>query len=164
MYGMSAFGLAQQLGVSRGEAQQYIDVYFQRYPQVQAYMDQARTQAGEQGYVETLCARRLFTPEINSKNVLRRRAAERAAINAPLQGSAADIIKLAMINMRPWLDEMQEHVSLLMQVHDELVFSVDEEFIESVTEKIHFYMERAVDLSVDLLVEIGVGDNWEAAH
>lgn len=164
MYGMSAFGLAKQLGVGRQEAQDYIDVYFNRYPGVHAYMDQARSQAADQGYVETLCGRRLMTPDINSKNALQRRAAERAAINAPLQGSAADIIKLAMINMRPWLQDNADDISLLMQVHDELVFSVKESRLDEIAKQIHFYMENAISLSVDLLVEIGVGDNWEQAH
>ncbi len=164
MYGMSAFGLAKQLEVPRGEAQQYIDVYFQRYPKVKEYMDQAREQAATQGYIETLFGRRLYTPDINSKNVPRRRAAERAAINAPLQGSSADIIKRAMIDIYQWIPEYSADVSLLMQVHDELVFSVTEDKVAVISQKIKNSMEHAADLTVALLVEIGVGDNWDQAH
>jgi DNA polymerase I len=164
MYGMSAFGLAKQLGIGRQDAQQYIDIYFDRYPNVLAYLDTARAMAQEKGYVETLTGRRLYTPDINSSNGLRRKAAERAAINAPLQGSAADIIKLAMINCARWLPMVSGQVSLLMQVHDELVFSVDRAVIDETLGKIKTSMESAIELSVPLIVECGVGDDWDAAH
>ncbi len=164
MYGMSAFGLAQQLDIPRNQAQQYIDAYFTRYPKVQSYMQQTRDTASEQGYVETICGRRLWTPEMQSKNPMRRKAAERAAINAPLQGSCADIIKLAMINIHQWMQPHLSQIQLLMQVHDELVFSIDSEFIENAEQHIKNSMESAVQLNVPLIVDIGRGANWNQAH
>jgi DNA polymerase I len=164
MYGMSAFGLAKQLGISRDDASHYIDTYFQRYPQVLAYLDVTRESAKEKGYVETMTGRRLPTPEINSKNGLRRKAAERAAINAPLQGSAADIIKLAMLNCAQWLPDYADSVCLMLQVHDELVFSVNSAVLDEVLCKIQSSMQSAIEMSVPLIVECGVGANWDAAH
>jgi DNA polymerase I len=164
MYGMSAFGLAKQLGIGRHDAQQYIDIYFDRYPKVLQYIDSARENARINGFVETLTGRRLHTPDINASNAIRRKAAERAAINAPLQGSAADIIKLAMIACLPWQQAMSDQVSLLMQVHDELVFSVKENVVDQVLSNIKQSMESCVSLSVPLLVDCGVGANWDEAH
>lgn len=163
IYGMSAFGLAKQLGISRESAQEYIDRYFARYPQVKAYMDNTRTQAHQQGYVETLWGRRLYLPDINSSQIMRQRGAERAAINAPLQGSAADIIKIAMIRIDQWLKETNIDAKMIMQVHDELVFEVAEQEVESAIEKINEHMMQAVTLKIPLLVSIGAGDNWDAA-
>lgn len=164
MYGMSAFGLAQQLGIERNAAQEYIDVYFHRYPKVHEYMEQARKTAAKQGYVETLFGRRLYIAEIKSSNAQRRMAAERAAINAPLQGSAADIIKYAMIAVTQWLRDTKADVHMIMQVHDELVFEVAESQLESAIKEIHRCMESAADLAVPLIVDVGVGDNWDEAH
>jgi DNA polymerase I len=164
MYGMSAFGLAKQLGISREDASQYIDIYFQRYPKVLEYLETTRESAKAKGYVETMTGRRLPTPDVTSSNGLRRKAAERAAINAPLQGSAADIIKLAMLNCVPWLSEYQQTVSLLLQVHDELVFSVDRSVLDEVLIKVKESMQSAIEMSVPLIVECGVGENWDAAH
>ena len=164
MYGMSAFGLAKQLGISREDASQYIDIYFQRYPKVLEYLETTRESAKAKGYVETMTGRRLPTPDVTSSNGLRRKAAERAAINAPLQGSAADIIKLAMLNCVPWLSEYQQTVSLLLQVHDELVFSVDRSVLDEVLFKVKESMQSAIEMSVPLIVECGVGENWDAAH
>ena len=164
MYGMSAFGLAQQLGIERGEAQTYIDTYFARYPQVLTYLEQTRTLAAEQGYVETILGRRLLLPNIQAKNALLRKAAERAAINAPLQGSAAEMIKRAMIDLAPWQASTDGAVSMLMQVHDELVFSIEEAALSEATKVIQEKMENAVALSVPVVVECGVGANWDQAH
>jgi len=164
IYGMSAFGLAKQLGVGRNEAQDYIDLYFTRYPCVQDYMNRTREQAKDQGYVETLFGRRLYLPEINARNGARRAGAERAAINAPMQGTAADIIKRAMLNVDQWLVNDKPDVHLLMQVHDELVFEVAPNEMDSATAKIKSLMESAADLNVPLLVEVGSGANWEEAH
>ena len=164
IYGMSAFGLAKQLNVGRYEAQQYIDLYFERYPGVQRYMDETRVEAAEQGYVETLNGRRLYLPEINSRNGMRRQAAERTAINAPMQGTAADIIKLAMLDVESWLEEEKLDARMIMQVHDELVLEVAETQLERVTEGLKARMEAAMSLDVPLLVEAGVGDNWDEAH
>jgi DNA polymerase I len=164
IYGMSAFGLAQQLDIERREAQDYIDRYFKRYPGVKAYMEKARAEASAQGYVKTLLGRRLFTPEINSSNGLRRKAAERAAINAPLQGSAAEIIKVAMIHVAAWLQDSACETKMLMQVHDELVFSVNKEKVDEAIKHIRQYMEGAVNISVPLEVSIGQGSNWDSAH
>ncbi|MGC1183028.1 DNA polymerase I [Legionella sp.] len=165
IYGMSAFGLAKQLGVERQDAQRYIDTYFQRYPKVLKYMNQTRQQAHQQGYVETLFGRRLYLPEINSRNLMRQKAAERTAINAPMQGTAADIIKKAMIAIAKWQNSQENlHARMLMQVHDELVFEVSAQEIESSTQKIRQLMEHPVELSVPLLVSIGTGTNWDAAH
>lgn len=164
LYGMSAFGLSKQLGIERDLAQKYIDTYFERYPKVHAYMEAIRKIAKQQGYVETLLGRRLYIPEINSTNIQRRRAAERAAINAPMQGTAADIIKIAMILMDEWLDENKVEAHMIMQVHDELVFEVLEKDIKAVTQQIRKVMENAVKLSVPLRVAVNVGKNWEEAH
>ncbi|MGH1374270.1 MAG: DNA polymerase I [Cellvibrionaceae bacterium] len=164
IYGMSAFGLAKQLNVGRYEAQQYIDLYFERYPGVQRYMDETRVEAAEQGYVETLNGRRLYLPEINSRNGMRRQAAERTAINAPMQGTAADIIKLAMLDVESWLEQEKLDARIIMQVHDELVLEVAEAQLEQVTEGLKARMEAAMSLDVPLLVEAGIGDNWDEAH
>lgn len=164
IYGMSSFGLSQQLGIDTKSAKEYIDTYFARYPKVHEYMEKTREIASKQGYVETLLGRRLYVPEINVTNLQRRRAAERAAINAPLQGTAADIIKLAMINIDHWLSETQADAKMIMQVHDELVFEINEKeeayFIENIKDR----MENAAKLSVPLLVDVGIGNNWDEAH
>ncbi|MFI3120450.1 MAG: DNA polymerase I [Methylococcaceae bacterium] len=164
IYGMSAFGLAQQLGLPRNQAQAYIDLYFARYPGVKNYMDSIREQAREQGYVETLFGRRLYLPEINSRNAARRQYAERTAINAPMQGTAADIIKRAMIAADRWLYQDQPDAKMIMQVHDELVFEIAQEQLEECTRTIRTLMCAAADLDVPLLVEIGIGNNWDEAH
>ena len=165
IYGMSAFGLAKQLGVERRDAQQYIDCYFQRYPGVLTYMDRTREQARQQGYVETLFGRRLYVPEMNARNAMQKKAAERTAINAPMQGSAADLIKKAMLAVATWQDQQSRpDARMIMQVHDELVFEVRNEAIESAREAIRVRMEETVTLSVPLLVSIGIGQNWDEAH
>ncbi len=164
IYGMSSFGLSQQLGIDTKSAKDYIDVYFARYPKVHEYMEKSREIASKQGYVETLFGRRLYVPEINVANLQRRRAAERAAINAPLQGTAADIIKLAMINIDQWLRESKADAKMIMQVHDELVFEINEKEEAYFVENIKNRMENAVELSVPLLVDVGVGPNWDEAH
>ncbi len=163
IYGMSAFGLAKQLGVDRDAAQTYIDRYFARYLGVKSYMENTRAKAHQQGYVETLWGRRLYLPEINSSQVLRMRAAERTAINAPLQGSAADMIKSAMIALDHWLQTNPVDAKMIMQVHDELVFEVAEAEVDILIDKIRSCMMNAATLQVPLLVSIGVGDNWDAA-
>ena len=163
IYGMSAFGLSRQLGISRPDAQKYMDLYFQRYPGVQQFMTDIREKAKAQGYVETLFGRRLYLPDINSSNAMRRKGAERVAINAPMQGTAADIIKRAMIK----LDEIIRHdpdIEMIMQVHDELVFEVRSEKVEFFREQIKQHMEAAAELVVPLIVEVGVGQNWDEAH
>ncbi len=164
IYGMSAFGLAKQLNLGRHDAQQYIDTYFERYPGVQTYMDDVRAQAHDQGYVETLLGRRLYLPEINASNKMRQQAAERTAINAPMQGTAADIIKKAMIDVDNWLSDSDIDARIIMQVHDELVLEVAEGQVEAITEKLCQIMSEAMELDVPLLVEAGVGDNWDEAH
>ncbi|MFT5720195.1 MAG: DNA polymerase-1 [Motiliproteus sp.] len=164
IYGMSAFGLAKQLGIGRNDAALYIKHYFQTYPGVERYMDQTRASAAEQGYVETLRGRRLYLPEINARNGMRRQAAERTAINAPMQGTAADIIKQAMIDVQAWLDQSALDARMIMQVHDELVFEVLEADLEAFLAQINERMAMAAALDVPLLVETGVGDNWEQAH
>ncbi len=164
IYGMSAFGLAQQLGLSRNQAQAYIDLYFARYPGVKAYMDTIREQAKAQGYVETLLGRRLYLPDINARNAAVRQYAERTAINAPMQGTAADIIKRAMISADAWLQQEQPDAKMIMQVHDELVFEVAEAQLVSCTAKIREIMCSAAQLAVPLVVDIGVGSNWDEAH
>ena len=165
IYGMSAFGLAKQLDIPRNEAQTYIDTYFSRYPGVLQYMEDTRTKAAEQGYVSTLFGRRLYLPEINARNGMRRQAAERAAINAPMQGTAADIIKKAMINVAEWIKSQPENdITMIMQVHDELVFEVDEAKAEVLKIKVCELMASAANLDVELLAEAGIGDNWEQAH
>lgn len=164
IYGMSAFGLARQLNIPRKEAQKYMDLYFERYPGVLEYMERTRTQAKEQGYVETLDGRRLYLPDIKSSNGARRAGAERAAINAPMQGTAADIIKRAMIAVDGWLLSEKPRVRMIMQVHDELVFEVHKYDLEAVAKKIHELMESSTTLAVPLLVEVGSGENWDQAH
>ncbi|WKT60669.1 DNA polymerase I [Microbulbifer thermotolerans] len=164
IYGMSAFGLAKQLDIPRADAQQYVDLYFERYPGVHAYMENTRKQASEQGYVETLFGRRLYLPEINSRNGAQRQAAERTAINAPMQGTAADIIKRAMIAVDTWLAEQGLETKLIMQVHDELVLEVPEREVEQVSTGITELMQSAAELHVPLIADLGVGDNWDQAH
>ena len=164
IYGMSSFGLAQQLGLSRSQAQSYIDLYFARYPGVKNYMDSIREQAREQGYVETLFGRRLYLPEIKSRNAARRQYAERTAINAPMQGTAADIIKRAMISADQWLLEEKPDARMIMQVHDELVFEAAEGELDNFTAIMRTIMCSAADLNVPLIVDIGVGSNWDEAH
>ena len=164
IYGMSAFGLAKQIGVDRKQAQAYIDRYFTRYPGVLSYMERTREQASEQGYVETLFGRRLYLPEIHAKNQAMRKAAERTAINAPMQGTAADIIKRAMIKVAQWLDDSALDARVIMQVHDELVLEVREDQIEAASQGLKERMGQAADLDVPLVVEVGVGNNWDEAH
>ncbi|TBR13272.1 MAG: DNA polymerase I [Lysobacter sp.] len=164
MYGMSAFGLATRLGISRGEAQDYIALYFSRYPGVREYMDRTRQQARDQGYVETVFGRRLYLENINARNQGLRAGAERAAINAPMQGTAADIIKRAMIDIHGWLDGHAERALMVLQVHDELVFEADEAFVPTLIDEVGRRMVAAADLRVPLVVDSGVGTNWEEAH
>lgn len=163
IYGMSAFGLTRQLNIDRKAAEDYIQRYFARYPQVKRYMDDTRLQAKKTGYVETLWGRRLYLPDINASQLMRQRAAERAAINAPLQGSAADIIKLAMIKIDRWLQEEKIDARMIMQVHDELVFEAAEKDLEAITAAIRHYMTEGIPLKVPLLVTLGVGNNWNEA-
>lgn len=164
IYGMSAFGLAKQLNIGRKQAAEYIDTYFDRYPGVLNYMNNVRSSAAEVGYVETFFGRRLYLPEINSRNGMRRQAAERTAINAPMQGTAADIIKLAMISVDDWLQNSDLRSVMIMQVHDELVLEVPEDELQVVSEGLMQRMESAASLKVPLLVDVGVGDNWDEAH
>ena len=164
IYGMSAFGLAKQIGVDRKQSQDYIDRYFARYPGVLAYMERTRAQAAEQGFVETLFGRRLYLPDINAKNPALRKGAERTAINAPMQGTAADIIKRAMVAVDNWLTDSGLDARVILQVHDELVLEVREDLIEQVKDEIRGYMSCAAELDVPLLVEVGVGSNWDEAH
>ena len=164
IYGMSAFGLAKQIDVARHEAQDYIDTYFARYPGVKDYMDRTRSEAADKGYVETLFGRRLHLPEINASNGMRRQAAERTAINAPMQGTAADIIKKAMVAVDQWLAESGIDAKMIMQVHDELVFEVADDAVESLSSAISELMEGAAALDVPLIVDVGMGDNWDEAH
>lgn len=165
IYGMSAFGLSRQLNIGAGEAKRYMDLYFERYPGVLRYMENTRQLAASKGYVETLDGRRLWLPDINSSNAIRRKAAERAAINAPMQGTAADIIKRAMIAVDDWLQQQNDDaVRMIMQVHDELVFEVQSDAVESASQQIRKLMEGSMKLDVPLQVEIGVGENWDEAH
>ena len=164
IYGMSAHGLSRQLGIERHQAADYMNVYFERYPGVRQYMDSTRQQAKDQGYVETIFGRRLYLPEINSSNGMRRQYAERTAINAPMQGSAADIIKRAMIDIHTWLADADNGIKMIMQVHDELVFEVPKEQLDMARKTIEDFMVKAAQLNVPLEVGIGVGDNWEQAH
>ena len=164
IYGMQAFGLAKQLGIERKEAQTYIDTYFERYPHVKAFMEATRELARQQGYVETVFGRRLYVPEIHSKNYQRRQYAERSAINAPMQGTAADIIKLAMIKVSQWIQTCPVDIKMILQVHDELVFEVSETYVAEAQTQIEAAMTRAAQLKVPLVVDIGVGANWEQAH
>ncbi len=164
IYGMSAFGLSRQLNISRGDAQEYIDLYFERYPGVKNYMDRTRVEAAERGYVETIFGRRLYLPEINASNFQRRQAAERTAINAPMQGSAADIIKKAMIRVDQWLHQSGVDARIIMQVHDELVLEVQRSDIDVVGASLESCMCGAAELSIPLEVEIGIGNDWDQAH
>jgi len=161
---MSAFGLARQLGITRGEAQDYVDLYFSRYPGVRTFMDETRERAREQGYVETLFGRRLYLPDINSRNGQRRQYAERTAINAPMQGTAADIIKRAMIVVDEWLCGDQVPATMIMQVHDELVLEVEASAVEQVSRGLCERMAAAASLDVPLVVDADVGDTWGQAH
>jgi len=164
IYGMSAFGLAAALGVERSAAQQYMDRYFARYPGVAEYMRRTRETARQQGYVETVFGRRLFTVDINASNGQRRQGAERAAINAPMQGTAADLIKLAMISVRRWLAQQKLGTALVMQVHDELVLEVPEAEVEVIQHELPLLMTGVAKLDVPLAVDVGVGANWDEAH
>ncbi|PQK88977.1 DNA polymerase I [Pantoea ananatis] len=165
IYGMSAFGLSRQLNIGAGEAKKYMDLYFERYPGVLRYMENTRQLAASNGYVETLDGRRLWLPDIKSSNAIRRKAAERAAINAPMQGTAADIIKRAMIAVDDWLQKQTDDaVRMIMQVHDELVFEIKAEAVDEASKQIRALMEGSMALDVPLLVEVGVGDNWDQAH
>jgi DNA polymerase-1 len=161
---MSAFGLARQLGIPRAAAQRYVDLYFARYPGVRRYMERTREQARREGYVETIFGRRLFLPDIGSRNHQMQQYAERSAINAPMQGTAADIIKRAMLTVDRWCRDSGAPVHLIMQVHDELVFEVREEAIAMARERIGALMSGAAELSVPLKVELGEGNNWGEAH
>ncbi|KEZ22086.1 DNA polymerase I [Glaesserella parasuis] len=163
IYGMSEFGLANQLGISRTDAKKYMELYFQRYPAVQQFILDIREKAAEKGYVETLFGRRLYLPEINSRNQMRRKAAERVAINAPMQGTAADIIKVAMIGIDQAVRNCED-IAMIMQVHDELVFEVKADRVEHYTQLIKAEMEKAIELKVPLIAEVGVGGNWDEAH
>ena len=164
IYGMSAFGLAKQLGIGRGEAQDYVDLYFKRYPGVKQFMDQTRLLAREQGYVETVFGRRLYLPDIKSKNQQVRQYAERAAVNAPMQGTAADIIKRAMITVQAWLKQSGAPARMVMQVHDELVFEVEKKSVALIEQEVPKLMEAAAKLKVPLVVDVGTGSNWQEAH
>ncbi|MEP6483108.1 MAG: DNA polymerase, partial [Rudaea sp.] len=164
MYGMSAFGLARQLNISRGEAQGYMQRYFERFSGVQAFMQATRDQAHRDGFVETLFGRRLYLNEIHSRNQGLRAGAERAAINAPMQGTAADIIKRAMLSVDEWLQSQKDSVRMIMQVHDELVFEVREDKLAAIEAGVRERMMQAAQLAVPLVVDIGVGDNWDEAH
>ncbi|MGL9751489.1 MAG: DNA polymerase I [Symbiopectobacterium sp.] len=164
IYGMSAFGLSRQLGIPRAESRRYMNLYFERYPGVQDYMERTRQEAAEKGYVQTLDGRRLYLPDIHSRNAMSRKAAERAAINAPMQGTAADIIKKAMIAIDSWLQQEQPQVNMIMQVHDELVFEVHESVLDAAKQKIATLMEGCMSLNVPLHVDVGEGKNWDEAH
>jgi DNA polymerase-1 len=164
IYGMSAFGLAKQLDIERKAAQTYVDLYFSRYPGVKSFMDRMREQANAQGYVETLYGRRLYLPDIKSRHQNRRAAAERTAINAPMQGTAADIIKRAMLSLDAWQKATQPDLHILLQVHDELVFESVPDKVEIYTAEIKQQMETVATLRVPLVVDIGVGNNWQEAH
>lgn len=165
IYGMSAFGLAKQLNVPRHTAQAYMDKYFERYPNVSQYMEDTRQKATEKGYVETLFGRRLYLPDIKAKNAMRKKAAERAAINAPMQGTAADIIKKAMLAVDAWILEQNDpRIKMTMQVHDELIFEIHQDIVEATTESLVNIMNNAITMSVPLIAEAGIGDNWEQAH
>jgi DNA polymerase I len=164
MYGMSAFGLAKQLGIARGEAQDYIALYFARYPGVREFMERTRQEARERGYVETVFGRRLYLENIASRNAGLRSGAERAAINAPMQGTAADIIKRAMIDLHGWLEPHAARAMMVLQVHDELVFEADSDFVDTLRDAVRQRMVAAADLRVPLVVDVGVGQNWDEAH
>ncbi len=164
IYGMSAFGLARQLGIDRHDAQLYVDRYFERYPGVLEYMERTRELAEDKGYVETLFGRRLYLPDIKAGNGMLRKAAQRTAINAPMQGTAADIIKQAMVDIDHWLQTGVLDARLVLQVHDELIFEVAEADVDLLTEGVRFRMVSAASLDVPLVVDVGVGENWDQAH
>ena len=164
MYGMSAFGLGKQIGVGRNQAQDYIDLYFSKYPNVRSFMDKTKIKARENGFIETLFGRRLYLPDINSKNGLKRNYAERSAINAPMQGSAADIIKIAMIDVDQWIVSKKVPARIIMQVHDELVLEVKSDASDDIKFDLIKIMESSVDLDVPLVVDAAVGLNWDEAH
>ena len=166
IYGMSAFGLAKQLNIGRAEAQEYVNLYFQRYPGVREFMDRTREQARAQGYVETVFGRRLYLPEINARNAQRRQYAERTAINAPMQGTAADIIKRAMLAVDGWLYDANTQIDarMVLQVHDELVFEVAKQDVDALIAGVTQRMQSAAELKVPLEVGVGVGANWDEAH
>jgi len=164
IYGMSAFGLAQNLSIERSAAQSYMDKYFARYTGVAAYMERTRHEARDQGYVETVLGRRLWLPDIRSSNMQRRQGAERQAINAPMQGTAADFIKLAMIAVQGWIEREKLATKLIMQVHDELVLEVPDAELAGVKKNVESLMMGVAKLDVPLVVEAGVGENWEKAH
>jgi DNA polymerase-1 len=164
IYGMSAFGLARQLGIERDKARIWVDRYFERYPAVKHYMDRTRTQAKQDGFVETVFKRRLYLPEINSRNAARRQYAERTAINAPMQGTAADIIKRAMIDIDRQILSGSDHIRMIMQVHDELVFEIRQEHVDVMVTRIRTIMSTVPELDVPVLVDIGMGQNWDEAH
>jgi DNA polymerase-1 len=165
IYGMSAFGLSKQLNIGRYDAQQYMDLYFERYPGVLSYMESTREGAKKAGYVSTVFGRRLYLPDIKASNAMRRKGAERAAINAPMQGTAADIIKKAMIDVDAWINDINDQaILMIMQVHDELVFEIKEDYVAEYVVKIKALMENAVRLDVPLIVDVGIGNNWDEAH
>ena len=164
IYGMSAFGLARQLSTGRSEAQKYVDLYFERYPGVKRYMDETKQKARDHGFVETIFGRRLYLPEILSRNQALRQYAERSAINAPMQGTAADIIKRAMIEVDAWLRTSKVPARLIMQVHDELVLEVADAAVDTVVQQVRQHMVRAAELRVPLKVDVGIGRNWDEAH
>ena len=164
IYGMSAFGLAKQLGIDRNEAKEYVDLYFNRYPGVKSFMDLTRDNAKQNGFVETVYGRRLYLPEINARNAARRQYAERTAINAPMQGTAADIIKRAMLQVDKWLQKKEMDARLIMQVHDELILEVPQSDAETYAQELTRIMEGAAVLDVRLKVECGLGANWDEAH
>ncbi len=164
IYGMSAFGLARQLGIERGAAAKYVETYFARYPGVKQYMDTTRALARERGYVETVFGRRLYLPDIRSGNKSLQQYAERSAINAPMQGTAADIIKRAMIAVDAWCEREDVPAQIIMQVHDELVLEVRQDAVETVTTALHDRMDTAAELKVPLKIEVGTGANWDEAH
>jgi DNA polymerase-1 len=164
IYGMSAFGLGRQLGIGRSQAQEYVDLYFERYPGVKAYMDDTRARAHADGFVSTVYGRRLYLPEIESRNHQRRQYAERSAINAPMQGTAADIIKHAMLDVDWWITDSGTDARLIMQVHDELVLEVADDSADEIAAEVAKLMEGAASLSVPLKVDFGLGANWDEAH
>jgi len=161
---MSAFGLAQNLGLERATAQAYIEAYFTRYPGVKRFMDETRAKARRERYVETVFGRRLYLPDITSGSPARRSGAERAAINAPMQGTAADLIKMAMVSVQHWIEAEKLETKLIMQVHDELVLEVPEKELDPVKEKVRELMQNVAKLEVALVADVGVGDNWDQAH
>ena len=164
IYGMSAFGLGRQLGINRIQAQEYVDLYFNRYPGVKNYMDSTRESAHETGFVETVFGRRLYLPDIDARQAQRRQYAERSAINAPMQGTAADIIKHAMITVDDWLTRSKADARLIMQVHDELVLEVHQDHADEISNRVTELMCNAADLRVALKVDAGIGRNWDEAH